>query len=388
MQETLTQELHQQARVPEGPCSLGELKLFQIMLSDYQIIVVSVDHGYQIIYKGPSQPEDKELILIKVGDHYHACSSLAGFPGKGYYCVECERAFSDDGLAHHRCNGKKSFACHQYNCEDFKNTNSEQAHLPCQKCNRFFFGPICQTNHMLYKSEGKVAASTKTKNSVCDAHKRCVHCYKVYTPYEIQKQMQCCGYARCPCCYEYLNLYQHQCYLQNPDELNKKKTRKSRKQKQGSAAGLATLRANEEGEEEEEEEVLLPSPCFVYFDIEARREYGDDPEVERPIIAVAHNFQGYDSYFILDEFYKQGICPDQVVNGAKILCMSKHRLKFIDSMSFLQMALSGFSKAFGLNELKKGFCPHFFNTVDNHLTNYVGPIPAQDYYDLQSMSIE
>ncbi|MCV6577086.1 MAG: hypothetical protein OIF58_15275, partial [Cohaesibacter sp.] len=30
----------------------------------------------------------------------------------------------------------------------------------------------------------------------------------------------------------------------------------------------------------------------------------DDPDQERPVIAVAHNFQGYDSYFILDEFYK------------------------------------------------------------------------------------
>ena len=31
----------------------------------------------------------------------------------------------------------------------------------------------------------------------------------------------------------------------------------------------------------------------------------DDPDVKRQVIAVPCNFQGYDSYFILDEFYKQ-----------------------------------------------------------------------------------
>ena len=37
-------------------------------------------------------------------------------------------------------------------------------------------------------------------------------------------------------------------------------------------------------------------------------------EEERQVICVFHNFQGYDSYFILDESYQQNICPDQIVN--------------------------------------------------------------------------
>lgn len=106
LEETLARELHLHARVPEGPCGLGELKLFQIVLSDYQVIVLSVDHGYQIVYKGPSQPEEKQLILINVGDHYHACSSLTGFLGRKYYCVDRERSFDHHDLAHHRCKGK------------------------------------------------------------------------------------------------------------------------------------------------------------------------------------------------------------------------------------------------------------------------------------------
>ena len=214
--------------------------------------------------------------------------------------------------------------------------------------------------------------------------------------------------------------------ISSPINATCKKSKKNQREKTENAnmvpaAGLATLRANED-EEDDEEEKPPPPPLFVYFDIEARQEEGqhvanllcaerddrdqcevfegeqcveafldwlehqsktDDPDVTRPVIAVAHNFQGYDSYFILDEYYKQKICPKQIVNGAKILSMDVGSLKFVDSMAFLQMPLSGFTKAFGLTELKKGFFPHFFNTQENQ--DYEGVIPAQDYYDPQGM---
>ena len=63
-------------------------------------------------------------------------------------------------------------------------------------------------------------------------------------------------------------------------------------------------------------------------------------EGEQMVIRVAHNFQGYDSYFILDEFYKQ-ICPDEIVNGDKILGVSVVKLKFIHSMCLLANAPKG-----------------------------------------------
>lgn len=48
------------------------------------------------------------------------------------------------------------------------------------------------------------------------------------------------------------------------------------------------------------------------------------------------------------------------------------------------MALANFTKTFGLIELKKGFFPHFFNTVENQ--DYVGQIPAAHYYNPDEMS--
>ena len=53
IQKRLAQELHCAAGVPEGSCSLPEIQQFQDHLSEYQIVVLSVDHGYQIISKGP-----------------------------------------------------------------------------------------------------------------------------------------------------------------------------------------------------------------------------------------------------------------------------------------------------------------------------------------------
>ena len=49
-----------------------------------------------------------------------------------------------------------------------------------------------------------------------------------------------------------------------------------------------------------------------------------------------------------------------------------------------QIPLSAFPKTFLLTELKKGYFPHKFNIPENQ--EYVGPIPAQDYYMPETMS--
>ena len=160
---------------------------------------------------------------------------------------------------------------------------------------------------------------------------------------------------------------------------------------------------------------------FVYFDIEAQQDTGDhvanlvcaetdqndaqftfkgqhciqeflqwvhtianQPNVEK-VIVVAHNFKGYDGYFILEELYNQHVTNlSQIVNGAKILSLEIPNVKFIDSMNFFPMALSNFPKTFGIRELKKGFFPHFFNIQENQ--NYVGYMPDKSYYDPDGMS--
>ena len=135
-------------------------------------------------------------------------------------------------------------------------------------------------------------------------------------------------------------------------------------------------------------------PLFIYFDVETRQDDGehvanlvvaetdedDDPVVfsgegcvahfiewlnekketfKRPIIVIAHNFKGYDSYFVLQHYYQQCVRPKQLVNGAKILTMTVGNIKFIDSLSFLPMALAEFEETFNIDQAKKGFFPSF-----------------------------
>ena len=54
-------------------------------------------------------------------------------------------------------------------------------------------------------------------------------------------------------------------------------------------------------------------------------------------ICLAHNFSGYDSYFIVEELYKQAIQPRQIVNRSKLIAvyLPGDKVKFIDSLFFL-----------------------------------------------------
>lgn len=65
---------------------------------------------------------------------------------------------------------------------------------------------------------------------------------------------------------------------------------------------------------------------------------------------------------------------------------NKLNLTFLDSLNFLPMKLAKIPEAFGLEELSKGFFPHFFNTKGNQ--TYVGPYPALEFYGYNFMSSE
>jgi hypothetical protein len=75
---------------------------------------------------------------------------------------------------------------------------------------------------------------------------------------------------------------------------------------------------------------------------------------------LCHNFQGYDSYPILQYLYKNAVVPKIIPNGAKIMCVAVEscKIKMIDSIYFLPMGLAKLPSMFGFKELKKGYFPH------------------------------
>jgi hypothetical protein len=102
---------------------------------------------------------------------------------------------------------------------------------------------------------------------------------------------------------------------------------------------------------------------------------------------MAHNFKGYDSYFLLEYLCQKGERPEVTFRGAKLLTMYLKRLNmtFKDSLCFLPMPLRKFSSTFGLRE-EKGHFPHFFNRPENQ--QYVGPLPPLEDYGIATMSEE
>ena len=77
-----------------------------------------------------------------------------------------------------------------------------------------------------------------------------------------------------------------------------------------------------------------------------------------------HNLKGFDGIFMLDALYKMNLkVTDIMGTGTKTLHFKHKSLVFKDSLSFLNMQLTNFTNAFGLEELKKGWFPHTFSKL-------------------------
>ena len=62
LQKTMVEKLQHEERVPLGPCGLNHFKLFEIVLSDYQFVVISAEHGHAIVHRGPAS--EKQIMLL------------------------------------------------------------------------------------------------------------------------------------------------------------------------------------------------------------------------------------------------------------------------------------------------------------------------------------
>ena len=89
IQKRCAKELHEQGGVPPGPCGLKEIRLFEIFLIGYQIIVISAEHGHAIVHQGPDS--DKELILLMHDGHFDVITKLPGFFSQDYFCKKCQK---------------------------------------------------------------------------------------------------------------------------------------------------------------------------------------------------------------------------------------------------------------------------------------------------------
>ena len=360
-------DLHQAANVPLGPCGIDEVKLFQNYLVNYQIIVVSGTHNNSIIYP-PKPPDTDEKPIISLyyhNNHFDVITKLPGFLRRNYFCHRCHKAYDhrSDHLCPPMCSSCRGFGC-----------VFEAKGIVCNECDRLFKNQACYDRH---KNE-PINVGGRT---VCEVIRKCDKCSKAMDIRKI-KNGHICG-KKCRTCGLILNQEDtdHKCYIQQLEQ-----------EEDSSYNQLLFF----DFEATQEHGTHCPNLCVVHDEErEVTLFQGKDtvknfcewlftPE-HKDCIVVAHNFQGYDGYFIKEFLIDNAIQYEIIYRGAKSLSMtvSLYNIKFIDSLNFIPMSLAKFPKTFGQDELCKGYFPHRFNKEENQ--NYVGPIPCQNDYGVNFM---
>ena len=360
--------LHRAANVPLGPCGLNEVALFQQYLTDYQIKVISGDHNNSVIY--PPQPlgtdEKKRLTLYFHGNHFDTINSIPSFLNRNYFCFRCDKAYdhTTDHLCTNICRSCRGFGCEW-----------ENEGIVCRECKRLFKCQSCYDRHKNQPING-------SGRTVCQVIRECEKCGKSMDIRHIKPGGHICG-RKCQTCGVVITREDtdHKCYIQPLEQ-----------QEDSSYDHLLFF----DFEATQEHGIHCPNLCVVHDEErEVALFQGKDTVKQfcqwlftpqhKGCIVVAHNFQGYDGYFIKDYLIQNAIKYEIIYRGAKSLSLKvpDWGIRFIDSINFIPMALAKFPKTFGQDELCKGYFPHMFNKDENQ--NYVGPIPCQNDYGVNFM---
>ena len=378
LQTRLAQELHQNAGVPLGPCGLEEAKQFQAYLTDYQISIVSKEYSNKIIYAGPEK--EKKIYLYMHNNHYDVITKMPGFFASVYYCHTCKKAYNNH--EDHRCPN----AC---KCCRFPSECPEVSWQTCQDCHRLFKSQQCYDQHKQSRGDAR---------SVCQSLVKCTKCQKVVRRYKQLPEKHRCGLTKCWICGKFVQLEGHRCFIQ-PETKKKKTSHEVEEEEEVPENGydVSAFFDTEcrQGEREPEDEPVEESlQELLLFDFECRQEngnhepnlcivqneagdewifQGDNTRYEfcewlfttehANCRVMAHNFQGYDSYFVLQYLREHGVKYDVIMRGAKVLSLTvdMFNIRFVDSLNFIPMKLANFPKTFGIEELAKGYFPHLFN---------------------------
>ena len=366
VQERKARELHELANVPLGPCGIPEVQMFQNHLTNYEINIVSADHDNSIIYPPkPTTSNAKPIYLYLHGKHYDVITSMPGFLSKSYFCHKCKQSY--DLTLSHLCPGMCK-SCRSFDCV----VNDP---VECDQCNRSFKSKTCYDRHKEPIGNGR---------SVCQGIKKCGKCGKSVEVRQLDSKKHICG-RKCSTCGVLLNEKdEHKCYIQ--------KSEHSEESRYSELLFFDLECTQEDG-------IHKPNLCIVHNEAGHERLFqGKNTIVDfckwlftkehQDCIVVAHNFQGYDGYFIQNYLNQNGVKYEVILRGAKILSMTvpMFNIKFIDSLNFIPMGLAKFPKTFGMTELCKGYFPYLFNKEENQ--NYVGPIPPESYYSPNTMKPE
>ncbi|VEN56957.1 unnamed protein product [Callosobruchus maculatus] len=262
-----------------------------------------------------------------------------------------------------------------------------------------FYGQICLENHYQYR--------------ICEKIRRCEECFKIVPT----NRLHTCGEVFCKICNKQ-NPSGHLCYIQQYTKAPRvddflfifydlETTQEVSRQEvlpRNDKEGIVTSFLHEPNL------CVLNQRCFscikeqqLYYcqTCGFRQKIFCDNEVIptlmnhvlqirknfKHVFVIAHNGGGFDHQFVLNYILTStDFTPDLIMRGTKLISMTVGNVKFLDSLNYFNMALSKLPKAFGFAELSKGYFPHLFNCSANK--NYVGPIPALEFYNPDNLKDE
>ena len=395
------------------PVDEAKLRLIQSKLPEYQLVVVpsptmSVE-SKSVMFSGDYK--NKRIVLEFMRDeefpngHFNLVQSVTGLYECHFWCFKCWKGYDNAGS--HRC---------EIGC---KRCGSEQAciagiqDLSCISCHMTFFGPACLEAH----------------KSTCQKAEKCKLCDVIYR--KDKRRRHECDMSFCQLCKTSYKVSPHFCYI-NPLDLAKLENEDTRNKiivsfdietrvAEVDAKGFSILKPNllishtvcdrcydyENGTKKIDdcktcrklENIYFGDDCVSQFidyvckDLSAEATKPERDEITGEVIkkqredmdayrskifVYAHNLKGFDGRFILRDLWQrkfQGL--EHVFAGSKILKIDVGVVRFLDSVSFLQMPLASVAKAFSLPN-QKGDFPHHANKPENY--DYIGPyFPLQDY---------
>lgn len=366
----------------------------------YQLFVYSKLLFGKLMYKGKvSGANPKKLHLYNHDHHYDVITSMPAFLERSYYCELCNKGYNN--LGDHICISVCS-ACRRPgpNC-------ASDIERSCVVCHRTFYNEDCLKTHLA---------------TICRKWKKCTKCCKEWDTSRQGRLLEqhICGEFKCKICNQWHMKGDQWCYIQKV-AVDKENTEKQQ-EKDVTRFVFYDFECHQDTGEHipnlcviqlcchfcidsnghchhcdpswnHQREVIIEGPntldevakFFIHLAVKKTVSGGQKIHGNN-IVAVAHNFRGYDGLLILQGLLKHTMEPPQVIlSGGKVMTIQLGCLKFVDSLNFLAMPLKDMPKTFGMTELKKGYFPHFFNRPEN--ANYIGAYPPITDYDPDGMSV-
>jgi hypothetical protein len=399
-QQVLARRLCEVAGIdPNRACGINEIKQFEDKLG-VRIKIVDAQAFNSFTYHGRRAGESRiSLYLLREKSaektdpcsfHYDAIVDVKQFFRHKYFCHACNEGFNYKSM--HKCDDVPDFCttCYERNCKE----NRTFSYKACDICFKPFRSIECKFRH------------EKLKDEICVQ----IFCHKCHwrgkreflkeegrfeTKAEVLLKRHGKCEVACNVCKRVGVGVEHECYMQ----------RQPFKKHVNKVVYLDFESRQEDGEH-------IPIYCFLKWRFlnsdgsvkeEDSQEIGIGENVQNDVgdflfspkfrdsVVVAHNMRAYDGCFLLRYVIENGYKPSSLIlNGMKMMTwvIPKFNIRIVDSLNFLPMTLADMPKAFGLSmdNLKKGFFPHFFSAKST--LTYKGPYPPPADYGYDSMTSE